>query len=246
MPTIPRQAITMRTVRGVERILRFDPVSRRRLSPTAELVRLGSDSCSWFAPARWPRQKPICYCVGAGEDISFDLALARRFDAEVHIFDPTPRAIRHAAGVLGGRRDSVLFHPWAVWSHDTEVELFEPANPEHVSHSIVNLQSTTRSFTAPGRSLSSIMSEFGHDRIDLLKLDIEGAEYAVVKSFLAEEIRIGVLDIEFDELSVPRRGAWNRIRRCIDTLEENGFRLVAVDEGSNYTFICGDFLKDIN
>ena len=35
----------------------------------------------------------IVYSVGLGEDISFDLALIEQTGAQVHGFDPTPRAI---------------------------------------------------------------------------------------------------------------------------------------------------------
>ena len=37
----------------------------------------------------------IIYCVGAGEDISHDIVLAKKLDSKVYIIDPTPRAIKH-------------------------------------------------------------------------------------------------------------------------------------------------------
>ena len=37
----------------------------------------------------------IIYCVGAGEDISHDIVLAKKLDSKVYIIDPTPRAIEH-------------------------------------------------------------------------------------------------------------------------------------------------------
>ena len=38
----------------------------------------------------------VIYCVGAGEDISQDVSgLAKQLGSNVHIFDPTPRAIDH-------------------------------------------------------------------------------------------------------------------------------------------------------
>ena len=40
-------------------------------------------------------ENDVCYFFGAGEDISFDCGIASRFPCEIHIFDPTPRAIKH-------------------------------------------------------------------------------------------------------------------------------------------------------
>jgi len=58
-----------------------------------------------------------------------------------------------------------------------------PANAAHISHSLVNLQKTSGDgFKARCRKPTSIMREPGHDHIDLLRIDIEGAEYAVLNS----------------------------------------------------------------
>ena len=56
--------------------------------------------------------------------------------------------------------------------------------PAHagVSHSVVNLQRTAAGdgFTAKVDSLASIMATQGHAAIDILKVDIEGAESTVL------------------------------------------------------------------
>ena len=229
-----------RTLRIIRDRLHWDPVTRRRVPPANRWVRLGSGSCGWLAPAHWTIAAPICICVGAGEDISFDIALADVKGADVYILDPTPRAVIHVTAALGGRED-IKFRPWAVWSEDTEVELFEPANPAHVSHSIVNLQSTDRSFVAPARTIVTVMRTFDLDRVDLLKLDIEGAEYAVLDTVLDSHVGVGIINVEFDEISVPSRGAWVRIRNCADKLARAGYELAAIDSGSNYTFVLDTY-----
>ena len=47
------------------------------------------------------------------------------------------------------------------------------------------------------RSLSSLLRELDHDRIDMLKLDVEGAEYEVLDAALREGVDFGVLCVEF-------------------------------------------------
>lgn len=226
--------------------LKFDPVTRRVLQPSIRWAKLGSSTCGWAAPASWDVSQPVAYCVGAGEDISFDLALSKEKGCEVRIFDPTPRAIEHVEGQLGEAPGNVSLHPWAVWHEDAEVRLFAPKNAAHVSHSIVNLQQTDESFVAMGRSIGSIAAEFGHRRIDLLKIDAEGAEYKILSSILDSGVEVGVLNVEFDELSWPRRGAWGRIRRMVDRLYAAGFALELVDSSSNYTFLRASYRDQLN
>ena len=38
-------------------------------------------------------KNPIVYSFGVGEDISFDIALIKKFNAVVYAFDPTPKSI---------------------------------------------------------------------------------------------------------------------------------------------------------
>jgi Methyltransferase FkbM domain len=68
----------------------------------------------------------------------------------------------------------------------------------------MNLQGTAKSFTGQVRTISSLMAEYGHQRIDLLKLDIEGAEHEVVPSVVAATVRRTVICVEFDQ-PVPLR-----------------------------------------
>lgn len=211
----------------------FDPISWRRVRERNGWERLG-DACAWYSP---PLQAgAICYCVGVGEDVSFDFALIDRYDAEVFAFDPTPRAGEYVRMAASGVQNFHFF-PYAVWQSNETVKMFAPADLGHVSHSIVNLQRTDTYFEAPGRTIESIMDELGHDHIDLLKLDIEGAEYSVLKAILSARIPIGVLNVEFDELSITSRGFRPRIRQAVDLLVSNGYRLVLIDSVSNYHFV---------
>src|SRR5690606_25746429 len=54
--------------------------------------KLGTRYGGWYVPSDLLNAQSICYCIGAGEDISFDIELINRFDCHVYTFDPTPRA----------------------------------------------------------------------------------------------------------------------------------------------------------
>lgn len=123
--------------------------------------------------------------------MSFDLELIARVGCQVWAFDPTPRAIAFVSRL---DEPSLHFHPCALWSSDVALPFFVPADERHVSHSLVNLGKTSDSIEVPCRSLPSIMQELGHERIDLLKLDIEGAEYEVLGSL--GDLRPRILCVE--------------------------------------------------
>jgi len=194
------------------------------------LEKLGSEGHGWVVPSDRIRSGWICYCVGVGEDASFDLELLKRFSCEVHSFDPTPRAIAYVEQ-LGFAGSMIRFHPHGLWSADATVKFFAPRDSSHVSHSVVNAQHSTQSFEGPCRRLSSIMSELGHEHIHLLKMDIEGAEYEVLEDMMQQGISPKVLCVEFDQPFPVRRHI-----RMLHRLTASGYCLVAVDRW-NYTFI---------
>lgn len=226
--------------RDTSRAMGRDALTGLRIQSRRDLVRLGSQYGGWIVPASVVHPDSICYCAGVGEDISFDLALMERFRCEVHAFDPTPRAIdfvrRTAADVRGFH-----FHPVGIWERDEQLRFYAPSNPEHVSHSVMNLQRTQSFFEAPCRSLPSLMKQLGHARIDLLKLDIEGAEQRVLAAMLHDGLTVKVLCVEFDEATLewtPERK--QRIVASADALVAQGYRLVAQEGRSNYTFVHRD------
>jgi hypothetical protein len=79
-----------------------------------------------------------------------------------------------------------------------EARLYEPRDPAHASYSMANLQRTQAFILAPVRTLASLMHGMGQEAIDLLKVDIEGAEYEVLDSLDCDGI-------------YPRRPASNSI-----------------------------------
>jgi len=160
-----------------------------------ELIRLGSDYGGYVIPANVIGPDWICYSAGLGEDITFEVELTQRYGSTVYGFDPTPKSAEHVTRATS-KNARFVFRSYGLWSSDTEMRFYAPRDPGHVSHSIANLQQTERFFVARCRSVPSLMAEFGHDRLDFLKLDIEGAEYEVLESMAENGITVKLLCVD--------------------------------------------------
>lgn len=166
-------------------------------------------------------QNAICYCGGVGEDVRFEQLLIERFGALVWAFDPTPRSVKFVE--REPLPEQFHFVPVGLWSEDTTLRFYAPANPNYVSHSVEGPQGGTTFFDAPCRSVPSIMRELGHERLDLLKLNIEGAEDRVLEGALEEGVRPRVITLTYEGRRAFRKAlSWTR------RLRREGYHLLGV------------------
>lgn len=203
-----------------------------RPAPSSGLVRLGTHYGGWWLPASSLKPGAVAYCAGAGEDISFDLEL---FNAglEVIVFDPTPRAIEHVNQVAP-KDPRFRFVPVGWWNSTTSLKFFAPQDTAHVSHSAVNLQQTDSYFTAEVTTVAEFAAKLGHPVIEIVKMDIEGAEHVVLADLVEHGPRPTTLLVEFDQ---P-----DKVSHTISTvrmLEREGYRLRHIDVW-NYSFSLVD------
>lgn len=199
-----------------------------RVKPRGDMVRLGTDYGGWWVPASLIDKESICYLVGLGEDASLDLALTEEYGCNVWSMDPTPRSVAYA-GTIDDRRFHFL--PIGIWSSETALRFYAPQDPAHVSHSIVNAQGTTTYFEAECKTLRTVMADLGHDRIDLLKMNIEGAETEVIADMLANGPAARVLLVAFEAA-----GGTIQDMRGVRTLTSRGYVPVAT-QGHSITFV---------
>ena len=65
------------------------------VKPLAAMRAVGWRRHSYWVPEALLGPESVCYCIGAGEDISFDVELQTLYGCRVVIFDPTPYGIHH-------------------------------------------------------------------------------------------------------------------------------------------------------
>jgi FkbM family methyltransferase len=199
-----------------------------------ERVTLGNEAACWCICPQNLSASSVVYSIGVGEDISFDLALIQRFGMSVHAFDPTPRSIEWLQ--VQALPTEFEFHGYGVAGSDGSCAFRPPENPAHVSHTIVPRVSSRPAIEVPMRRLGTIMKELGHASIDLLKMDIEGAEYDVLADMLAQRIQVKQLLVEFHH-RWPQIGV-DQTKQAIRALNEAGYRIFNVSlSGEEYSFL---------
>jgi FkbM family methyltransferase len=137
------------------------------------------------------------YSFGIGCDISFDEEIIARTGCEVYGFDPTPKSaewIHRHPGLPHG----FTFEQSGIAESSGRRLLHLPEGDENVSGSITTRLSGM-SVECDFFSLGDIMKRLGHSTVDLIKLDVEGAEYGIVAGWLdgGAQLPVNQLWVEF-------------------------------------------------
>jgi len=222
------------------------------------LLRLGSEYGGWvFAPDDSLVGATILSC-GLGEDASFDIEIARLYQAQVVIVDPTPRAITHFNELMlhmglpstmayskGGYQELKSYDlreispqqfsliPVALSDKVGVAKFFSPPNLLDVSHSLVNFQnsysSNTPYITVPTVDIKTLVSDQNLKDIAIAKFDIEGEEIQVIPLMLANGILPNQILVEYDELNFPSPRGRKNFRAVHRLIQKAGYETVWFD-----------------
>eukprot|EP00240_Pyramimonas_obovata_P006237 CAMPEP_0118934776 /NCGR_PEP_ID=MMETSP1169-20130426/14116_1 /TAXON_ID=36882 /ORGANISM="Pyramimonas obovata, Strain CCMP722" /LENGTH=305 /DNA_ID=CAMNT_0006877713 /DNA_START=78 /DNA_END=995 /DNA_ORIENTATION=+ len=152
----------------------------------------------------------VIYSVGLGADMTWDLHMMQQYRTVVHGFDGTPAHLawykqnKHLFDNKVFRRN-FFHHPAVLVEKDGIIDMALPSQ-HSVSYSIQEANAigfkqgtVTR---VQGKSLETIMNELHHSHVDILKMDVEGAEYSVLSTFRKDQLVCQVL-VEFHDRLVP-------------------------------------------
>ncbi len=179
------------------------------------------------------------YSLGVGDNIDLDIGLVNDIGCEVHAFDPTPSTTSWLASKALPPR--FHFHPWAVTSVEGTMTLYprlkKDGSLDHIMFTLVPEDaSREHGLCVPAVTVASAMKALGHTRLDLLKMDIEGAEYDVLESVLTMSSLPTQLLVEFHHrfagIGVAKTAA------SIARLRTAGYRVMGVSvSGREISFI---------
>jgi FkbM family methyltransferase len=217
--------------RWLRSLVHRDVFQLRQCSVPGEVI--GNRHASWFVATGMLSRSPVIYSFGIGRDLSFELALIRRFGATVHAFDPTPRALAWARGQR--LPDRLTLHELGLADFDGTARFIPSRREGGENFSMVRESGIGDPIEAPVRRLATLAKEIGLEP-ELIKLDIEGTEYAVLPDLLGEGFRPRQLLIEFHHW-------WREIepvrtRNAIRLLNRHDYRVAHVSpKGKEFTFV---------
>jgi FkbM family methyltransferase len=226
---------------AIRQVLQLEPIVlvRKRL----DLEFHGDRYCGWAMPVSGLDGSSIVFDVGLGENVSFSTSIIDKYGCPVHGFDPTPRAINYVKS-LGSSRITV--HEYGLGAQSGISKFFLPNDEANVSGSIVCEPHVGHNhISVQIKTLEEFLQVANVDHVDLLKMDIEGAEFDVIASddfgFLSK--KIGILCIEFHH-RWPTFGAI-ATKRAVSRLDKLGFKCVwrSLESNEEFTFVNVKFSK---
>jgi FkbM family methyltransferase len=210
-------------------------------------LRLGTKYGGWWLDRRLVRPDPLLVDCGLGRDISFASAFLSRFGGTVIGIEANPASL---AWCKERCPPGMQLRDAAFWTRAGETLSFHlprppaqlPRGADGVSGSLL----ASHEYVAGGESrsvrttnLEEVLAEAGREDCDVLKLDIEGAEYEVIEDLLARGLlgKCRQLLVEFHHGVTER--ALAETERALEAIGAAGFRLAHI-EGRNYSFFRGD------
>lgn len=177
----------------------------------------------------------LVYSFGSNGEVTFEEALINMTEScEVHIFDYSlsPEKAEIVQSVSGA-----TLHEYGIGAEDS-----------FVTAPVSDGQSTVNQYQL--KNLSSIMSDLGHTWIDVLKMDVEGAEFEILPALVAhyaalnESVPVTQAQIEYHHStgSPPMTDLVNTLL----LMEESGFRTFSTEynvNGAPWNFIEYSYLN---
>lgn len=165
---------------------------------------------------------PGCVCIDCGANIGQETIPWAQRGAEVHAFEPHPECFRTLKDKTA-QYGNVHLYEKGVWHQDARMKLYlrEGAGIEDVSESSSLLKSKqnvdeNRYVEVEIIDLVEFMRKLGK-RVDVLKIDIEGAEVELVQKIIDTGIyeEIGMIVVETHEQIPEIATDIQRLRRLI-------------------------------
>lgn len=222
------------------------------------MERLGTEYGGWVVPK--DIQLDVVYSGGVGEDISFDIKLQAKHDCNIILIDPTKKAKKHfeeckryfddkTFRFTGGIQkdyyscienetpnlDKFTYIEEGLWNERDILKFYRQENEKYVSQSLVSNMFGKNYDMVPVNTVKNIMDRYGHDHIDLFKIDIEGAEIEVLDKMLDDDIHPKCICVEFD-LFLKGKDTSNKTQGIINRLHTVGYTRF-YNENMNVTFI---------
>lgn len=227
-------------------------------------IKLGTEYGGWeFIETNNLNNSRMLSC-GIGEDISFELEFAQKYNSKIFFVDPTPRAIAHFQSVkancgknklkpysASGKQDvhsyelgnlkinQIELFAFAISDKEELAKFYSPKNENYVSHSLELNNDTSRPnqyLTVETKRIASLIQLCGGP-CQILKLDVEGVASKVLRDFLISKMHFDQILVEFEELRKMTFHSFLEFINLNKELDANGYKLIRLNHKYNFTYL---------
>ena len=182
---------------------------------------------------------PTVIDVGCSYEAEFSVAMIERYGAKAVAVDPTLKHRPALAKLAAKYRQNFQHVPFAISAHNTTATFFESNTNESgsiMSDHINAVRDDLMTYEVTTVTPLTLLRHLGLDSADILKLDIEGAEYELLQSIRADELApFRQIFIEFHHHAVQRYSPLDT-RSLVEMLCGFGYTGYSLDD-HNYLFL---------
>lgn len=196
----------------------------------------GQGNGAWDVARGSLEAKSVVVSAGVGKDISFDLEVNKAHACRVIMLDPSPtgrQTIEQSKPLPPG----IVFESIGIADRDENISFASPYHPDEGSFRLPTDDRSLPTHTFRCERIATLMQRHALSSIDLIKLDIEGFEYGVLRDLLKTKCEVGQICVEFHHGILPGVGKSQTLVSIL-RLRAAGYLLISHD-GLNYTFIRG-------
>jgi len=186
----------------------------------------------------------VVYSVGICNDIAFELGIIEQHYVQLFAFDPTPYSVNWIE--QQALPSQFHFYPWAAAGNNGSFYLYPRINKRgKVSEAMYTFHSNKEQrddgVRVDAYNIESMAKKLGHKNIDLLKMDIEGAEYEVFENLLSSTLRPKQILVEFHH-RFKGIGTTKTVN-AVNALHENGYLIAHISAtGREMCFVYNEAL----
>jgi len=238
-----------------------------KISSKYDFITLGSPSQGLTFINKKELYESTMISAGLGEDGSFDIEFARKYNANIIIVDPTPKAVNHYNKIIDRlglenntsyikdsgkqpieaynlkdiKRNQLKLINKALWIENKTLKFYPPKNPKHVSHTISNYNESEDYIKVKSITIFDVLKDFNlsKNEIKLLKLDIEGAEIEVIADMLKNKFKPNQICVAFDDINHSKNK--NEIFKKIDLIDnlltKNGYKCIHTNRVADFLYV---------
>ena len=141
-------------------------------------------------------ENSIVYTFGLDDSIGFEESLAKKRGCKILCYDPTENSVEFFKNY---KNEKLFYFPYGIWTKDEMVKFYKPADDNKLAGGSANNLWGTNTFKEfQCYKLKTLMKMNNHDKIDVLKMDIEGIAQEVIYDILEDNIYPNQICAEFE------------------------------------------------